>query len=125
MTRALLIGLLSLILAGPAWAQTWTKVPVPPRSVDQPTLSGNQSLAPGEPGAALTTCPRPVTIDASIFRSYSGMTCDEKGNCASFGGGHAGHPGNDIDLYSTATRTWTKPYSAECPPPYLLLRRRV
>lgn len=105
-------------MALPVQAQTWTQAVVPTRTVDQPGLGGSQSIAPGLPGAAFSEFPRPVQIDATIFRSFSGFACGSAGLCISIGGGHAGHPGNDIDLFDTATQTWTKPYDAECPPPY-------
>src|SRR4029453_8301695 len=79
----------------------------PPRTVYQPILSNQKETS---------DCGRTITDGNPIFRSFSGLAAGD-GVVLSFGGGHAGHPGNDLDLYSFESNTWTIPYAPECPEP--------
>jgi hypothetical protein len=120
--RLLLVSLL-LLLAAPVAAEqapgTWVKLVFPTATVFQPLLGGNQNIVQGQPGAAYTICPRPIqTNGAGIFRSYSGVLI-ANGDLWVNGGGHAGHPGNDLLLVDYLTAARVAPYAAECPPAYL------
>lgn len=123
MARWLLASLV-LMLSTSAWAQdqppnTWVKLTFPVAAIDQPVLGGDQSIPRGQPGAAYTLCPRPIQTDAAgIFRSYSGTLVIPGGKVLMPGGGHAGHPGNDIPILDFINRTRTYPWRAECPQPY-------
>ena len=118
MIRLLAAVVALLLLTSPGEAQVWSQPTLAPSTVYQPYLAGDQAVAPGMPGAAVSVSPRPMTLSARIFRSYSGIWCG-LGKCISMGGGHAGHPGNDIDVYDIRTNTWTLPFQTETPPPYL------
>jgi hypothetical protein len=126
MRPTLFLALLSVFLALPAWAQpvtqqpnTWLKLVFPVGAVDQPILGGDQGIPKGQPGAAYTLCPRPIQTDAAgIFRSFSGTLVIPGGKVMMPGGGHAGHPGNDIPILDFVSRTRTYPWRAECPAPY-------
>lgn len=95
----------------------WRQLVVPTRTVYQPRLTGDQNIAEGQPGAAQTIAPNPVSATGTLFRSYSGMIAGN-GKVYSLGGGHAGHPGNCLDILDLATGVWTLPFQSECPPPY-------
>ena len=97
---------------------TWLKQPVANRTVSQAYFSGDQNIVEGQPGAALTVAPNNVTKDGVIFRSFSGGVSGN-GRYWYIGGGHAGHPGNDFDIFDANTRVWQpQAFAAECPPPY-------
>jgi hypothetical protein len=98
---------------------TWKKVVFPVGTVYQPGIGGNYSLPPDEPGAAYSNCPRPIQTDGpDTFRSYSGAV-EHDDQVVVFGGGHAGHPGNNISILNVQG-TRTTPYPAECPAPYII-----
>jgi hypothetical protein len=124
MTPRLLVVALVFLLSSSAGAQeqprnTWVKLAFPVGAVDQPVLGGSQSIAQGQPGAAYSNCPRPIQTDAAtITRSFSGTLLIPGGKVLAPGGGHMGHPGNDIPILDFINRTRTYPWRAECPPPY-------
>ncbi len=97
---------------------TWQKLVFPTQNIYQPLLGGDQNLTEGQPGAAYTNCPRPIqTNGAGIFRSYSGVLI-ANGDLLVMGGGHAGHPGNDLQTIDYVNAARTYPFVAECPPAY-------
>jgi hypothetical protein len=79
----------------PSWEQapgTWQKLVFPVQTIYQPLLGGNSTLAEEAPGAAYTTCPRPIqTNGAGIVRSFSGALI-ANGKLLVNGGGHVGTP---------------------------------
>jgi hypothetical protein len=93
----------------------WRQLDSPPRTVYQPILSNQKETS---------DCGRTITDGNPIFRSFSGLAAGD-GVVLSFGGGHAGHPGNDLDLYSFESNTWTIPYAPECPEPGTPTHRQV
>jgi hypothetical protein len=86
-------------------ANQWVRVTPPERAVYQSTLTLSKDT---------TDCGRTITAGDPVFRSFSGLAASP-GLIFYFGGGHAGHPGNDVDLYSTLANKWEIPYPAECP----------
>src|SRR4030095_9864697 len=96
---------------------TWRQLIVPSRSIYRPRMIGSQSIAEGQPGCAENVTPNPSMETGTMFRSFSGMTAG-RGKVWSIGGGHAGHPGNDLDLLDITTAVWTQPFQTELPPPY-------
>jgi hypothetical protein len=93
----------------------WRQLDSPPRTVYQPILSNQKETS---------DCGRTITDGNPIFRSFSGLAAGD-GVVLSFGGGHAGHPGNDLDLYSFESNAWTIPYAPECPEPGTPTHRQV
>lgn len=83
----------------------WVRVTPPERTVYQSVLTLSKDT---------TDCVRAITDGNPVFRSFSGLAAGP-GVIFYFGGGHAGHPGNDVDLYSTRDNKWEIPYPAECP----------
>jgi len=57
---------------------------------------------------------RPVTLTDPVGRSYSGLAYGD-GMVFNFGGGHATHPGNDVDLYLVDANQWAVQYPPESP----------
>ena len=113
-----LAAVLVLLFGSSTGAQTWTSQTVQPMMIYQPYLFGVQGNSASDPkSTAGTVCPRPVITDGTIFRSFSGLAAG-LGKVYSFGGGHAGTPGNDLGIYDIAANTWTLPYEVECPFPY-------
>ena len=94
----------------------WTQLVVPSRTIYQSRLAGSQSIPEGDPGCAVSIV-NPVSATGTIFRSFSGMAAGA-GRVWSIGGGHAGHPGNDVDILDLQTKRWTLPFQAELPNPY-------
>jgi hypothetical protein len=88
-------------------ANRWLKISPPERTVYQSVLTLSKDT---------TDCTRTITSGNPVFRSFSGLA-GSPGLIFYFGGGHAGHPGNDVDLYSTGANKWEIPYPAECPEP--------
>jgi len=66
----------------------------------------------------VTVAPNPVSATGTIYRSYSGMA-GGNGKVWSIGGGHAGHPGNCVDMLDIASGVWTLPFPSEAPDPYI------
>lgn len=93
----------------------WRQLTSPPRTVYQSVLSNQKESS---------DCGRTITDGNPIFRSFSGLAVGE-GIVLSFGGGHAGHPGNDVDVYSFEGNRWTIPYAPECPEPGTPTHRQV
>jgi len=52
-------------------------------------------------------CTLQKTISSPIGREFSGVAYGD-GLIYYFGGGHGGHPGNDVEIYSVATNTWSQ-----------------
>lgn len=96
----------------------WTQLVVAPRTIYQPQLKGSQSIPEGDPGCAVNVTPNPVVATGTIFRSFSGMAAGA-GRVWSIGGGHAGHPGNCLDILDLQTKRWTLPFQTEVPEPYI------
>ena len=96
----------------------WFTLAVPTRTVYQPRMAGSQSIAEGDPGCAINVEPNPVSATGTIFRSFSGMA-GGAGRVWSIGGGHLGHPGNDVDILDLRTSRWNLPFQAELPEPYI------
>lgn len=61
-----------------------------------------------------TDCTPSVTSGNPVGRSYSSMINGPSGKILYWGGGHGSHPGNDAELFNTATTTWTEQYIPEC-----------
>lgn len=99
---------------------TWKKILFAVRPVHQPILGGDQNIAEGQPGAAYSNCPRPIMSDAAgIFRSYSSTLAIGGGRLLLVGGGHAGHPGNDMPIIDFLGVVSSYPWPAECPAAYI------
>lgn len=98
MRRLLLFLLLVPSLAHAA--NTWSKLTPPTSSRRFP--------------AHWTDCSPSVTSGNPVARSYSSMVNGPSGKILFWGGGHASHPGNDAELFDTATSTWTEQYVPEC-----------
>jgi hypothetical protein len=96
-------------------ANQWVQVTPPERTVYQSVLTTSKDT---------TDCGRTMTDGDPVFRSFSGLAASP-GVVFYFGGGHAGHPGNDVDLYSTGANRWEIPYPAECPEPGTPVARQV
>lgn len=96
----------------------WRMLAVSSRTVYQPRMAGSQSIAEGDPGCAINVSPNPVSATGTIFRSFSGMAAGA-GRVWSIGGGHLGHPGNDVDILNLNTMRWNLPFQAELPDPYI------
>jgi hypothetical protein len=96
----------------------WTQLLVPSRSISRPRIGGDQNIPEGDPGCAFTLSPNQSAETGTMFRSFSGMAAGV-GKAWSIGGGHAGHPGNDIDILDIPTGAWTQPFQAETPPAYI------
>jgi hypothetical protein len=100
---------------------TWVKVPFLMRTLYQSAMGGSQSIPKGQPGEAYSNCARPIQADGSgIVRSYSG-TVMAGNQVVVFGGGHAGHPGNDIQFVDFLVGVDVTPYAPECPEPYVFV----
>ena len=96
---------------------TWRQLVVPSRTLYQPRLIGDQNIAEGQPGEAQTIAPNGVAATGTIFRSFSGMVAG-LGKAYSWGGGHAGHPGNCLDILTITTGHWDLQFASEAPAPY-------
>lgn len=96
-------------------ANHWVRVTPPERTVYQSVLTTSKES---------TDCGRTITDGNPVFRSFSGLA-GSPGLVFYFGGGHAGHPANDVDLYSTGANRWEIPYPAECPEPGTPVARQV
>lgn len=85
----------------------WLRLKPKPRIAYQPAVSAKNSAAPD-------LRDRPITIADPIARSYSGLAYGG-GVVFNFGGGHATHPGNDVDLYVVDANQWAVQYPPESP----------
>ncbi|MGH7397282.1 MAG: hypothetical protein ACRELW_07080, partial [Candidatus Rokuibacteriota bacterium] len=86
---------------------SWVRLEPKPRVAYQPAVSAKNSGAPD-------LRDRPITVADPIARSYSGLVYGN-GVVFNFGGGHATHPGNDVDLYRADANEWAVQYPPESP----------
>ena len=86
---------------------SWLRLKPKSRTAYQP------AVAPHDP-AARDLRERAVTTTDPISRSYSGLAYGD-GVVFNFGGGHASHPGNDVDLYVVDANQWVVQYPPESP----------
>ncbi|OGD30828.1 hypothetical protein A2833_01375 [Candidatus Azambacteria bacterium RIFCSPHIGHO2_01_FULL_44_55] len=61
-------------------------------------------------------CLRKITQGEPVTRTFTGITAGN-GRIFYFGGGHASHIGNDVDLYTIEANQWQEEYVPECPLP--------
>lgn len=59
-------------------------------------------------------CSQVISSRNPVGRADGNSVNGPSGTIAYWGGGHASHPGNDMELYNTATNTWTEQYVPEC-----------
>ncbi len=86
---------------------SWLPLNPKPRTVYQPAVAPENSAAPDLRN-------RTVVSGEPVARSYSGLAYGD-GMVFNFGGGHATHPGNDVDLYLIDANQWVDQYPPESP----------
>jgi hypothetical protein len=99
-TRIFLLA--ALAVPGPAWAAAnqWMKLSPPTSTRRFPNSWVN--------------CAPTLTSGNPVGRSYSSMINGPSGKLLYWGGGHGSHPGNDAEVFDTATQTWMEQFTPEC-----------
>jgi hypothetical protein len=59
-------------------------------------------------------CSPSVTSGNPVGRSFSSMINGPSGTLLYWGGAHGSNPGNNAELFDTATQTWTEQFAPEC-----------
>ncbi|HSE06905.1 MAG TPA: hypothetical protein VLK35_22350 [Methylomirabilota bacterium] len=86
---------------------SWLRLKPKSRTAYVPAVAAHDAAAPD-------LRERPVKTTDPIARSYSGLAIGD-GLVFNFGGGHASHPGNEVDLYTVDANQWTVQYPPESP----------